>query len=115
LYGEKVQFPAAAATNFQVSSICGTRGTRVADVVEAGLKIFACKLKIHVELRPIQPADEECVCSLSVRSKYATRGTTEWQRADGIGAAYGMLEEFFWNDRVNSALPVDNGEQWSRE
>jgi hypothetical protein len=41
----------------------------VADLAEAGLKIFARKLKKHVELRPIQPADEECVCSLSVRSK----------------------------------------------
>jgi hypothetical protein len=70
LYGQKARFPAGAAMNFQVSSICGTRGARVvADLAEAGLKIFARKLKKHVELRPIQPADEECVCSLSVRSK----------------------------------------------
>ena len=89
LYGQKAQFPADTATNFQVSSICGTRGVEAAHLGEAGLKIFARKLKKHVELRPIQPADEECVCSLSVRSKYATRGITEWQRADGIGAAYG--------------------------
>jgi len=71
LYGQKAQFPAGAATNFQVSSICGTRGATVADLAEAGLKIFTRKLKKHVELRPIQPADEECVSSLSVRSKYA--------------------------------------------
>ena len=80
----------------------------MADLAEAGLKIFARNLKKHVELRPIQPADEECVCSLSVRSKYATRGTTDWQRADGIGAAYGMLGDFGMI-RVSSALAVDNG------
>jgi hypothetical protein len=72
LYGQKAQFPADTATNFQVSSIYGARGARAAHLGEAGLKIFARKLKKHVELRPIQPADEECVCSLSVRSKYAT-------------------------------------------
>jgi hypothetical protein len=114
LYGQNAQFLADAATNFQVLSICGTRGAKAADLGESGVKIFARELKKHVELRPIQPADEECVCSLSVRSKYATRGTTEWQRADGIGAAYGMLGELFGNDTVNSALAVDNREQWSR-
>ena len=68
LYGQKARFPAGAAMNFQLSSICGTRGARVAYLAEAGLKIFARKLKKHVELRPIQPADEECVRSLSVQS-----------------------------------------------
>lgn len=70
----------------------------MADLAEAGLKIFARKLKKHVELRPIQPADEECVCSLSVRSKYAIRGTTEGKEPMGLVrlmACSGKL----WNDQ----------------
>jgi hypothetical protein len=77
LYGQKVQFPGDAATNFQVSSVCGTRAARVADLADAGLKIFARKLKKHVELRPIQPADEECVCSVGA-IEIETKGTAEW-------------------------------------
>jgi len=68
----------------------------VADLAEAGLKIFARKLKKHVELRPIQPADEECVCSLSVRSKYATRGTTSDKEPMGLVRL--MDARRLWND-----------------
>jgi hypothetical protein len=114
LYGQKVQFPADAATNFQVSSICGWRGARVAGLGEAGLKIFSRKLKNHVELRPIQPADEECVCSLSVRSKYATRGTTERQKPMGLVRLAEQSRGIWQQDGV-LALAFDLGYLWSRE
>lgn len=92
-----------------------TQVARAADSGDEGRKMLCLQAEETCRIAPNPAADKECVCSLSVRSKYAIRGTTEWQRAAGMGAAYCMLEGFFWNDRVNSALRFDNGEQWSRE